>query len=352
MKNEWMIYGANGYSAQLAAEKAVKQGLKPILAGRNKSAVEAVASKLGLESRIFSLDSVDEVAKQLADIKVVSLCAGPFSATGMVMMQACIKAGTHYTDITGEIPVFEFSQSKDLEAKRAKVVLCNGVGFDIIPTDCLANRLQQELPDATHLTMGFDGEFGVSPGTAKTMVETIGEGMKVRRNGELVSVGRGFEMRKIDYGKGEERLSSVIPWGDLSTAYWQTKIPNISIYMPFKGPKFSIYIFPLIKSLMKIKAVQNFAKKKIDAKVSGPNEKTRDADETYLWGEVKNAAGKTVTARIKTLNGYTVTMDGIITTAKFLLEYEGEGGCLTPSQLMGSDLVEQLPGATTFKLAS
>lgn len=351
MKKEWMIYGANGYSAQLAAEKAVKEGLKPILAGRNSTAVKAAARKLGLESRIFSLDSVDEVVKQLADVKVVSHCAGPFATTSPIMIQACLKAGTHYTDITGEIPVFEFAQARHKEAKQKRVVLCNGVGFDIIPTDCLANKLKQALPDATHLTMAFDGEFGVSPGTAKTAVESIGEGMKVRRNGEIVAVGLGYEMRKIDYGNGEEQLSNVIPWGDLSTAYWQTKIPNISVYRPFKGPKVGVYIFPIIKSLLKLRAVQNFAKKRIDAKVKGPNEQARDADVTYLWGEVKNATGKTVTARIKTPNGYTLTMDGIVATAKFLLEYEGEGGCLTPSQLMGSDMVEQLPGVSQLELA-
>ena len=107
MKTEWMIYGANGYSAQLAAEKAVEQGLKPVLAGRNKAAVEAIASRLGLRSRIFDLSDVDVIAGHLQHVKVVSHCAGPFSATAVPMMQACLQAATHYTDITGEIDVFE-----------------------------------------------------------------------------------------------------------------------------------------------------------------------------------------------------------------------------------------------------
>jgi len=351
MNTEWMIYGANGYSAQLAAEKAVKEGLKPVLAGRNKPAIETLANKLGLQARIFDLSNIDVIAKQLEDVKVVSHCAGPFSATAEPMMKACIKAGTHYTDITGEMDVFETAQNLDAEAKKTGTVLCGGVGFDVIPTDCMANYLTKALPDATELTMGFHGTMALSPGTAKTMVESLSEGMKVRRNGKLISVGRGFEMRKIDFGKGE-RLSSVIPWGDLSTAYWQAKTPKITVYTPYNGSKLGIYFFPVIKNLMKIKALQNFAKKKIEAKVKGPSEKARAAGDTYVWGEVKNNSGKTVTARIKVPNGYTVTMDGIIITAKFLLEYDGSGGCLTPSQIMGSELVEQLPGATSFKLAS
>ncbi len=350
MKTEWMIYGANGYSAQLAAEKAVKLGLKPILAGRNKTAIEAVATRLGLQARIFDLSSVDVIAKHLEDVKVVSHCAGPFSATAEPMMQACIQAGTHYTDITGEIDVFESAQALDDAAKRAGVVLCGGVGFDVIPTDCLANYLVRALPDATELTMGFDGNMSMSPGTAKTTVENLSQGMKVRRNGKLVSVGRGFEMRTIDFGQGE-RLASTIPWGDLSTAYWQTKIPNISVYMPFSGGKLSIVLFPAIKKLLGLKKIQKFANRKIEARIKGPSEKARAAGDVAVWGEVKNAAGKTVTARIKVPNGYTVTMDGIIITAKYLLEHKGDGGCFTPSQLMGYELAEQLPGATRFTLS-
>lgn len=351
MKHEWMIYGANGYSALLAAEKAVQQGMQPILAGRNRQAIEPIANRLGLRFRLFDLSSIDNIVMQLADVKVVSHCAGPYSATAKPMIDACIKAGTHYTDITGEMEVFDFAQYRHSAAKQAGVVICNGVGFDVIPTDCMANRLKQALPDAIHLTLGFHAAMALSPGTAKTAVESLGQGMKVRRNGKLISVGRGYEMRTIDFGKGE-RLATVIPWGDLSTAYWQTRIPNITVYTPFKGSKAGIYLFPIVQGLMKLKTIQNFVKKKIEARVKGPDEKTREAGDTFLWAEAKNAAGKTVTVRLKTPNGYTVTMDGIIVTAKFLLEYEGEGGCLTPSQLMGSDLVEKLPGVTPFQMAS
>lgn len=351
MKTQWMIYGANGYSAKLAITKAVQQGLKPILAGRNKAAIEALAAEHGLTSRIFDLASVTNAAQKLSDVKIVSHCAGPFSATAQPMMKACLKAGTHYTDITGEIGVFQLSQSLDKEAKSAGIVLCPGVGFDVIPTDCMANKLKQALPDATHLTMGFEGDTALSPGTAKTAIEAVSDGMKVLRNGKLVSVAPSFEARSIDFGRGN-RDASVIPWGDLATAHWQTGIPNISVYTARKTSKVMDMLFPLIQKVMKIAAVQNFARKKIDQKVQGPGEQTREGMDTYVWGEVKNANGKTVTGRIKTPNGYTVTMDGILLTAEFFMAYQGDGGCFTPSQLMGAGLVERLPGAGEFELAS
>ena len=134
MKN-LMIYGANGYTGELIAEFAIERGLKPILAGRNRDAIESLAKKLDLESRVFGLDFALTIENALKDIDTVIHCAGPFSATAEPMMDACIASKTHYTDITGEIAIFEMAQDKDSLAQEAGVVLCPGVGFDVIPTD-------------------------------------------------------------------------------------------------------------------------------------------------------------------------------------------------------------------------
>lgn len=158
--SNWIIYGANGYTGELIAREAVRQGLKPTLAGRNKAKVEALAQELGLGYKAFGLDNVDAVSEQLKGFKLIMHCAGPFSATSKPMMEACIKAGAHYLDITGEISVFELAQSLNSQAEKADVVLCPGVGFDVIPTDCVAAALKEALPDATHLALGFDSKQG------------------------------------------------------------------------------------------------------------------------------------------------------------------------------------------------
>ena len=46
----WMIYGANGYTGELIAREAARRGLKPVLAGRRRESVEALARTLGLEA--------------------------------------------------------------------------------------------------------------------------------------------------------------------------------------------------------------------------------------------------------------------------------------------------------------
>jgi short subunit dehydrogenase-like uncharacterized protein len=230
MPKPWMIYGANGYTGELIAREAVSRGLKPMLAGRTAAKVEPLAAGLGLQARVFNLG--DAVARTSVEgMGLVLHCAGPFSATAAPMMAACLAAHAHYLDITGEISVFEHAQTLDAAARAAGIVICPGVGFDVIPTDCVAAALKAALPDATHLALGFDSRSGFSPGTAKTSVEGLAQGGKVRQDGRIVSVPLAYKTRRIDFGDGE-KLAMTIPWGDVSTAYATTGIPNIEVYIP------------------------------------------------------------------------------------------------------------------------
>ena len=97
----WMIYGANGYTGELIARTARSQGLKQILAGRREARVAPLAEKEGLEYRVFSLDDPDTLADELADVDLVLHCAGPFSRTSRAMLEGCLRARSHYLDITG-----------------------------------------------------------------------------------------------------------------------------------------------------------------------------------------------------------------------------------------------------------
>lgn len=354
--SHWMIYGAYGYSGELTARAAVKRGLSPILAGRSKSKLQPLAEELDLEYRVFDLDSVATVAQHLQDIDAVTHCAGPFSATAEPMMRACIQAKTHYTDITGEIDVFELAHELNDLAKSSGIVLCPGVGFDVIPTDCVALALKEALPDAIELTLGFDSRSGFSPGTAKTSVEAMGAGNKVRENGKIVTKPLGKLTRKIDFGAGDgkgAKHAMSIPWGDVSTAYRTTGIPNIRVYIPMPPSKIKqAQRANYVKWLLDLKPVQNLLKSRIGKTVKGPNEAKRAKLVTYVWGEAKSAAGETKVARIKTANGYDVTWQGGIVIANHLIaNAPAEGGHYTPAMLMGSRFVESLEGSETITIS-
>src|SRR3954449_4542055 len=221
----WMIYGANGYTGELIAREAVRRGQKPILGGRNAEKLATLANELGLESRAFPLD-----APQLDGIEAVLHCAGPFVHTSAAMVRACIAAGAHYLDITGEIPVFESIMAMTDDAARAGVTLIPGVGFDVVPTDCLAAMLAARRPGATELELAFYSPGAeISRGTLKTMIESIGDGGAIRENGKIVRVPPAFDAKEIPFSIAP-RMAMTIPWGDVSTAFHTTGIPNIRVY--------------------------------------------------------------------------------------------------------------------------
>lgn len=348
---KWMIYGANGYTGELIARDAVRRGLKPVLAGRSRDKVEALARELGLEARVFGLEDEVRLLAQIKGHGLVLHCAGPFSATAAPMMEACLRANAHYLDITGEIAVFEHAQSLNERARAAGVVICPGVGFDVVPTDCVAAALKNALPDATHLALGFDSRSSFSPGTAKTSIEGMAQGGKVRRDGKIVSVPLAYRVRRIDFGAGE-KLAMTIPWGDVSTAWHTTGIANIEVFIPgsagmIRGARFA----NLIRPLLGLSFVQRLLKARIGKTVVGPDQEKRADQGTYVWGEARNARGDCKTARVHTANVYSLTIDAALVVVDYLLQMRPTGGAYTPAQLLGADLVTHLPGSGAMNIA-
>lgn len=336
----WMIYGANGYTGKLVAAYAKQQGLAPILAGRNSEAIHQLAAELELPSCIVDLADAEALKQALADVELVVHCAGPFEITAAPMIEACLASKTHYLDITGELSVFEYAHAQHQRAQAAGIVICPGVGFDVIPTDCVAAKLKQAMPDATELTLGFDSASRMSRGTAKTSVRRLGEGGAIRHDGVITPVPLAYKTRTIDFGQGE-KLAMTIPWGDVATAFYTTGIPHIEVFIP-ASPKLVKKLKRLnwLRWLLRFEGVKKWLEKQVDKQPAGPNEKQLEQAITYVWGEVKNAAGRHQTLTIRVMNGYKLTSRGAVDVAQFVLTQRPAGGYYTPALLCGPSLVE------------
>jgi short subunit dehydrogenase-like uncharacterized protein len=342
--SNYLIYGANGYTGQLIACMAVERGQKPILAGRTAAAVEAVARPLGLETRTFTLDEPAKVAAGLAGVTAVIHCAGPFAHTAKGMADGCLRAGVHYLDITGEISVFESMAARHAEARTAGVMLLPGAGFDVVPSDCLAAHLKRRLPSAARLRLAFHLLGKVSRGTANTVVENVARGGLVRRGGVLTPVPAAWKTGAIDFGRGPVEAMS-IPWGDVSTAFYSTGIPDIEVYSATPASmrrmaRASRYLGWLLGS----GPVQWFLKRRIRAGPPGPTDEERAAGESLLWGEVADAAGKLAVSRLRGPEGYTLTALTALAAVEKVLAGQAPPGFQTPSRAYGADFILEIPG--------
>ena len=346
MSKRWMIYGGYGYSGRGTAELALEREQAPILAGRSAEKLASVASELGLEHRAVSLDDDDALLQALGDVDVVAHTAGPFSATSRPMVDACLRTGTHYLDITGEIDVFEAVLSRDDEAKEAGVVLMPGVGMDVVPTDCLAAMLAEHMPDATHLEIAVSGLSSKSAGTAKSFIEGLARPGKARIDGRIVDVPTNWKRKRIPFAD-QPRLCAAIPWGDVSTAWHSTGIPNITTFMGF--PRIELMgmrALPAFRWLLARASVQGWLQKQATKRAKPPTAEERARNRTELWAMVRNDAGATATASMTVPGGYGFTFDSTVRIVEKVLDGKVQPGAWTPSKALGPHFAEECSNVT------
>jgi len=293
---------------------------------------------------MVSLEDTEALDSLLSDADVVLHCAGPFSHTAKPMVEACLRTRTHYLDITGEMAVFRSVFKRDAEAKEAGVTLMPGVGFDVVPTDCMASMLHEALPGATHLELAFGGLGSISRGTLKTSIEGMSMGNWVRREGRLVGVPTGSLTRTIPFSR-KPRHGMAIPWGDVVTAFRTTQIPNIVVYtaIPKKTVNWIRRSQPF-QGLTALKGVQWLLKKWVNSREPGPNEEMRERGYSDIWGRVEDGEGNWVEGNFTTPEGYTLTAMSAI---QVVLELDNlKPGAWTPAGALGHGLVGRIEGVT------
>lgn len=345
MNADFLLYGSYGYTGRLIAERAREQGLTPLLAGRNRDALQRQATELDLPFQTFNLGDAAALDAALAAVPVVLHAAGPFAHTAQPVADACLRTGTHYLDITGEIEAFERLAARGADAEAAGVMLLPGVGFDVVPSDCLAAHLKQRLPTATTLELAFAAAGGsISRGTARTMIENLDGGGAVRRAGRITPVPTATLTREVDFGRGPT-LAVAIPWGDVATAWYSTGIPNITVYtrMPASALRVlraSRYMGPLLGSAPVQKALHRWT----DRGKPGPSAEQRARGRSRLWGEVSDDAGNRAAARLNTPEGYTLTALTAVAAVRRVLAGDHPPGFQTPSLAYGADWILEIEG--------
>lgn len=351
MQNSFLLYGANGYTGELIARHAAQYGLHPILAGRREEALKPLAARLNYPYKIFDLADSNTLLATLKEVRVVVNAAGPFQFTAKPIIDACLQTGTHYLDVNGDIAVFEIISQMDSAARQAGIMLLPGSGFDVVPTDCTALLLKKLLPDAITLKLAFANiGGGLSHGTATTMVNKLGQGGAVRKDGKIVSVPLGEKGMWIDFsnvsnGETHRKFVMTIPWGDIATAYFSTGIPNIESYTAIPPNVYRLLkLQVLFNWLLRTKAVRRMIRGKVNKRPAGPSDEQRSKAMSLVWGQAANRQGETKTVRMSCPDGYTLTMHSTLLLAQKVLQGNLTAGYQTPASAYGEDLVLELPG--------
>lgn len=340
-----IVYGAYGYTGDLIVQRCIETGLKPLLSGRNEQKLKAIAEKYNLTYLACDLNSPVELDGLLSGASVIIHSAGPFIHTCKPMVEACIRNKVHYTDITGEINVFHRIHSYDKQAKKNDVMLLPGTGFDVVPSDCLAAHLKSRLAEADDLVLAFYSLGKMSRGTSLTMVEGMGYGGMLRKDGKLKFVPDAHDSKKINFD-GKNLSAATIPWGDVYTAYFSTGIPNIKVYMAMSRKMImSVKMARYLGRLLRSKWFKNRLRKKIHSGKPGPTDMEREKNFAVLTGTATAKNGNSVTSSIKTQDGYTLTAMTAVYIARQILKGKFKPGFQTPSLAYGKNIITEVSGA-------
>ncbi len=150
-----VVWGASGFTGRLVAEYLVSRygvggGLRWTIAGRNQQKLEEIRKALGAEAaglEILTADShnpetLDALVKQT---KVVCTTVGPYPRYGAELVAACVRNGTDYCDLTGEVPwMRKMIDAHELAARESGARIVHTCGFDSIPSDMGVYFLQRE----------------------------------------------------------------------------------------------------------------------------------------------------------------------------------------------------------------
>jgi short subunit dehydrogenase-like uncharacterized protein len=342
----FLVYGSYGYTGGLIVDLAVENGMRPLLAGRNEARLRAQAQRYNLEYRAFDLDDIPALDSALNEVDAVLHCAGPFVLTFDRMVEACLRMKKHYVDISGEIEEFEALAKLDGRAKEAGIMLLPGAGFDVVPTDCLSAHLKERLPSASHLRLFIRGVgAGFSRGTAKSAIENMHRQGRVRQNGVIVTAPPAWKVEKKDFGRGPVNTVT-IGWGDVSTAYHSTGIPNIETYMAFPNRMIDFMrASRLLGPLFYTRVMKNILKSAIDAFFPpGPSEHRRKNGFAIIIGEAIDGQGGRAVSRLRTREGYSFTAQATVEIMRRILSSDLKTGFQTPSRVYGPDFVLQFEG--------
>ncbi len=349
MRSETLIvYGSYGYTGRLIVDECRRLGLKVVLAGRDSRQLAQQSNESGYPYQAVDLTDIQALTALLEKGVVVIHCAGPFQFTARQMADACLVTGTHYTDITGEYQVFEMLASLDEEAVKAGVMLLPGTGFDVVPSDCLARYLKEKLPSATSLQLAFTTAGGFSRGTTKTMIEGLGYGSTIRKNGTLVNIKTAEKVLDVDFGTFKTK-AVCIPWGDVATAFRSTGIPTIEVYAGVSKKTIRLLkASNLFNAMLRNRGVKKFLRGRVSNQQPGPSAEKLATARSYLWGRVWDDKGNEKQARLETLNGYALTAKASVHIARKILNGDVKPGYATPSTAYGAGLILEIEGTKGF----
>jgi short subunit dehydrogenase-like uncharacterized protein len=204
-----VLFGATGYTGRLTAEALAAAGARPVLAGRDRARLEALAARLGgLDVAEADTSHPDRVRALVGAGDVLVSTVGPFLTRGEPAVRAAVDAGATYLDSTGEPPFLRRVFEEFGPRAEGRCALVPALGYDFVPGNLAGALALSEAPGATRVTAGYfaTGPGGFSSGTLASGAGLLLEPGFAWRDGRLRRERTARRLRSFRIG-GRDRLA-------------------------------------------------------------------------------------------------------------------------------------------------
>jgi short subunit dehydrogenase-like uncharacterized protein len=346
MRRRILIYGATGYTGRLIAEHARYIQGPPVIAGRSAHRVQALAAELGLEGRVIAFDQPKALDDTISDVGVLINAASPFAKTAPALIESCLRTGTHYVDVTGELDVFQHAFRYDKLASKRGIMIMPGVGLGIVASDCLAMHVAAGIPNAKYLRIGLLPPVSLSQGTIRSAFGLSMSQVSIRRNGRIISVPAGRLHHDFDYGEGK-RASMAVSWADVFTAYYSTGIRNIEAYFEAGFASRMVYhLGSAVADALRQAPVERWLGAAARTLFQSPSEQLRKKDRCVIVAEAEDSWRRRSCARLETPDGYSFTAQSATMVAERIRRGDFLPGFQTPGKVYGPGFVLGMEGTS------
>ncbi|MEO8222790.1 MAG: saccharopine dehydrogenase NADP-binding domain-containing protein [Specibacter sp.] len=291
-----LIYGPGRTGTRIAA-LARDHGIDTVLAGRNPSQVQAIATSLGLPWRSAELTDPVALACMLEGVETVINTAGPFTRTAPPLMQASITHRCHYLDLSNEAATFRHAWALNGAARQAGISIIPGAGFGTAAAEVLTAHILTRISNPDTLTLVRTSTHQSK--TAGIRASTLAVLARPPQDGSTTPHHQpDHRIRSLDLPQG---LTTVIPTdtGDPYAIARTTTINNVRAYASTTmNPTRARLTLTLARHLVRLKT---WARPLWPAgRLSSPDQHTgqpaTNPSHTQLWIHATNSDGHTATS--------------------------------------------------------
>ncbi|MGW5383313.1 saccharopine dehydrogenase NADP-binding domain-containing protein [Nocardia sp. NPDC003963] len=332
------VYGANGYQGKLTLAELSRRGMEVRLVGRDRSRLKSAAAEVGIpdaDIRVAGLDDRAALVAAIGGSHVVINCAGPFTTSGAVLVDAAIAAGVHYVDTAGEqLYVKGVFDSFDGDAEHAGVTVVPAVNDGCLPGDLLAHLIAERTGPLAEITVShlITGTAGLSRGSlrsAAATIDTMRSGGLTYDNGAWHS-GIPARYETITLPDGQSVAMAALPTCEVVTIPRHVQVEHVE---------------SLLEATLKAGLETPITPELIAKLPAGPTEHDRAAQQfTYLLDAV-DRRGRRTRGIIRGRDTYGTTAVAAVEAARRLSAGHTAAGVRTPAQAFDpADFLEALSG--------